>query len=369
MHIGHEGTIAAMASARRVNWRVVGVASVVAIVLFAVQQSVGTRVRRDLSLATALGLQTVTWGVWLLLLPLIIRAANLHPLRGRPAPSWIARTVVEGVLFVVAHSVIAGVIRWVTGLAVATTLSAAIANSVTATFASNVLRYAAILSVWQAVVYHDTVRARDRRAAALELDLARARLANVEACLRPHFLFNTLNAISALVREDPRAAERAIGDLSELLRAALTADPGREIRFEDELTFTTRYLDLERVRFHDRLRVVVDVSDEARGALVPQLLLQPLVENALRHGLAPLEAGGSIVVAAARREAMLHVSVRDDGVGLAASPRTRGAGTGLRALRTRLAHFYGDRHRFVCGPASPRGTLVEIDIPYRSAAA
>ena len=130
--------------------------------------------------------------------------------------------------------------------------------------------------------------------------LAQAKLAHVEACLRPHFLFNTLNAITALVREDPRLAEKSIGDLSDLLRASLAADESREVRFDDEIAFTRKYLDLERVRFQDRLQVRIDASDEARRAMVPHLLLQPLVENAVRHGIAPLEAGGTVAVRADR---------------------------------------------------------------------
>jgi two-component system, LytTR family, sensor kinase len=358
-----------MESPRRIEWRVAIAGAVALTLLFSLQQSSGLQGRREVGFATALALQMIVWGLWLALLPLVLRVARLHPLEARPTPAWVARSVIAGLTFVLVHSVLAGVARWTLGLAIAPTLAGAITNGVSAGFASNILRYSAILAVWHAVVYHDTVRERDQRAARLELDLARAKLANVEACLRPHFLFNTLNAIAALVRDDPAAAERTVGDLSELLRASLNADPSREVRLDDELELTAKYLDLERVRFQDRLHVVVRASDEARRAMVPQLLLQPIVENAVRHGLAPLEAGGSIVVTAARRDATLHVSVQDDGVGMRQPSPAAGAGIGLGGLRTRLAHLYGDRHRIACLPVAPRGTLVEIEIPYRSAAA
>ena len=360
-----------MTPTRRVSWPLATGLTAILTLFFALQQSFGGTLRREVELPVALALQAITWGWWLVLLPLVIRVAARHPLAARPTAAWLGRAVAAGLGFVLLQSVLSSTTRWMCGLAVAPTLGGAIENTLTAGFASNVLRYAAIFAAWQAVVYHDAVRDRDRRAAQLELELARARLANVEAAVRPHFLFNTLNAIAALVREDPRAAERAIGDLSELLRASLHADPSRQVRLDDELELTARYLDLERVRFQDRLRVVVDVSDEARRAIVPQLLLQPIVENAVRHGLTPLEDGGSIVVTAARKDATLCVSVIDDGVGLAASAsssRTAGAGIGLGGLRTRLAHLYGDRHRLDCAAATPRGTIVRIEIPYRCAA-
>jgi two-component system LytT family sensor kinase len=356
-----------MPGRQRVSWRLAVAATVTLITLFALQQWMGTP-RREVDLETSFALQTIAWGLWLLLLPLIVRTAQRHPLEGRPSAGWIVRTAAEGLGFVLVHTTMAATLRWLTGLSISSTWSATVANSVLVGFASNCLRYSAILIAYQAVVYHHAVREREQRAVQLEADLARAKLATVEACLRPHFLFNTLNAIAALVREDPQAAERTIGELSDLLRASLNADPSREVRLDDELAFTGRYLDLERVRFQDRLRVVFNASPEARDALVPHLVLQPLVENAVRHGIAPLEDGGSIVVSAARRDGVLELSVSDDGVGVNGRPVTSGAGIALQGLRTRLTHLYGDRHRFGLRPGTPRGTVVQIEIPYRSAA-
>jgi hypothetical protein len=144
--------------------------------------------------------------------------ADRHPLEGRPTPGWIARSAIEGAAFALAHSLIAGFARWISGLSLSSDLGAVIVNTISIGFATNYLRYAAILLAYQAVVYHDAIRERDRRAAKLEIDLAYAALANVEACLRPHFLFNTLNAIAAVLRDDPRLAEKMIGELSDLLR-------------------------------------------------------------------------------------------------------------------------------------------------------
>jgi two-component system, LytTR family, sensor kinase len=354
---------------KRHGWRVAASAGAVLVVLFALQQWLGGPLlaRRNLTLGTALALQAIIWGAWLLLLPAIVRVANRHPLTGRPTPGWWLQSAVEGLGFVLAHSLMSAVARWAFGLAVSNALGDVVVNTLSAGFASNVLRYAAILLVYQAVSYHQAVSAREQRAARLEADLARAQLTNVEACLRPHFLFNTLNTIAALVREDPSLAEKMIGELGDLLRASLTAEPQRQVRLDEELAFTQKYLDIEKVRFQDRLNVRIDATDEARRALVPHLILQPLVENAVRHGVAPLEAGGSIAVEAARLNGMLRVTVRDDGAGFDALGQNPGAGIGLRGVRARLAHAYGDEGRLQLAPGSPAGTIATFDIPYRTA--
>jgi hypothetical protein len=357
-----------MSRGRRLNWRLAIAAAALLTILFGLQQwMTQPPARQNLDLGTALLLQGITWGIWLLLLPLIIRVAASHPLEGRLTTGWVFRSAIEGVGFVVAHGALSGTMRWALGISISSDLWTVFANTFSFGFASNCLRYVVIFVCYQAVVYHDLVRERDLRATRLEMDLARAKLANVEACLRPHFLFNTLNAISALVRDDPRLAERMIGQLSDLLRASLSSETSKEVCLDEELAFTQKYLDLEGVRFQDRLRFSIDASADARRALVPYLLLQPLVENAVRHGIAPLESGGSIAVAAARVNGMLRVTIRDDGLGVRLdTPRER-QGIGLESVRARLAHLYGASHRFDLSPATPRGTVVNLELPYRTA--
>jgi hypothetical protein len=354
-------------NSRGLTWGLaVGTAGLLTL-LFGIQQWLAQGpVRQDLDLGTSFLLQGITWGLWLLLVPLIVRVADTHPFAERPTAGWVLRSAVEGAAFVVAHGIMAGTARWVLGIAISTDYLVVLGNTFSFGFASNCLRYGAIFVCYQAVAYHRAVRERDLHAARLEMDLARAKLANVEACLRPHFLFNTLNAISALVREDPRLAERMIGQLSDLLRASLSAEPAKEVRLDEELAFTQKYLDLEGVRFQDRLRFTIDASAEARRALVPYLLLQPLVENAVRHGISPLEAGGAIAVAAARQNGMLRITIRDDGAGVSATRTREGGGIGLRTVVARLAHLYGDHQRFTLSPGTPRGTVVDVELPYRT---
>jgi signal transduction histidine kinase len=353
---------------KRLDWRLALGCVVVLTLLFGIQQWLGQPLyRRNLTLGTSLALQAVTWGVWLVLFPAIAWAARRHPLTGRPPAAWWLRSAVEALGFIGVHSVLSAFMRWALGLSVSEELSQVLVNVFSAGFASNVLRYAAIVLVYRAVVYHHAMLAREQRAAALEADLARAQLTNVEACLRPHFLFNTLNSIAALVREDPRLAEKMIGELGDLLRASLSAEPQREVPLDEELAFTAKYLEIERVRFQDRLRIRIDASDEARRALVPHLILQPLVENAVRHGIGPLEAGGSVAVEAARQNGLLRITVRDDGVGVSRDPG-KGRGIGLRGVRARLLHLYGNDCRFELARDEPRGSVATLDIPYRAPA-
>jgi sensor histidine kinase YesM len=218
--------------------------------------------------------------------------------------------------------------------------------------------------------------------------LAEARLAALEQRLQPHFLFNTLNAIAALIPGDPRAAQRMVEQLGDLLRAALNAEPGREVPLAAELDLLERYTAIELVRFPDRLRVDVRAGSEERAALVPQMLLQPLVENAIRHGVAPRDAPGTVVVVAERREGRLRISVRDDGVGFvgartgaqatfghlngeasaasASQARPDIGGLGIAHTRERLAAMYGSRSALDIAPNPPTGTVVTIDLPFRT---
>ena len=206
--------------------------------------------------------------------------------------------------------------------------------------------------------------ARERRE--LEARLATARLQSLKLQLRPHFLFNALNTVTALIGVDARRAERMVTGLAELLRLSLRTSDEQEVPLERELEILEHYLDIERVRFQDRLEVTVRVSPEARRALVPNLILQPLVENAIRHGIAPRAAGGMVTVDASRSDDRLRIIVADDGVGVRPDAERR-EGVGLGNTRARLRHLYADRHRFVPRAGEMGGFVVELEIPFRLA--
>jgi two-component sensor histidine kinase len=185
--------------------------------------------------------------------------------------------------------------------------------------------------------------------------------------LNPHFLFNTLNAISTLILDQRNdLANKAVTRLSAFLRYTLDNDPMKKVSLGKELEALDLYLSIEKVRFGDRLRLDYDIEDQAREALVPSLILQPLVENALKYAVAPREEGGSIFIQAKVTGRTLHLVMADDGPGVNGngSPKKSNNGVGLVNTRERLAQLYDDKHRFVLADNQPQGLLIRMDIPY-----
>jgi two-component system LytT family sensor kinase len=210
-------------------------------------------------------------------------------------------------------------------------------------------------------------RIQQRRAAELEASLIHAKLHALSKELQPHFLFNTLNGIAALMADDPRLAEAMIVRLADLLRITLDEVSAGELPLRTELERLDLYLDLQQMRFGPRLAVTRDVAPAAHEARVPAMLLQPLVENALTHGIGPRPGPGSIEITAGRRDDRLRITIVDTGVGLPANVKARES-TGLRNTRKRLAVMYPANHEFHIGPgADGRGTRVTIEIPFRTA--
>ncbi|HTD86709.1 MAG TPA: histidine kinase [Candidatus Binatia bacterium] len=235
-------------------------------------------------------------------------------------------------------------------------------------FHSNLLVYAAIVLGWHALNYYREWREREIQTAALAAQLAQAQLQALKMQLQPHFLFNTLNSISALNHEDPKAANRMIARLSELLRLSLENDGAQEVALHQELDFLKRYLEIQQVRFGDRLNVRFDVAPQTMDARVPNLLLQPLVENAIQHGIAPFSAPGEIHIQVSQESGFLCLRVADNGPGLSAPKPGRGSdGIGLANTRARLRQLYGAAHRFELRNGAERGALAEVRIPFQTA--
>ena len=204
--------------------------------------------------------------------------------------------------------------------------------------------------------------------AQLQARLAEAQLEVLRTQLNPHFLFNTLNAISSLVERDPKGVRRMIARLGELLRHTLEAPGEQEHSLARELELLQRYLDIMEVRFQGRLDVAIEVADDTRQAMVPNLILQPLVENALKHGVSAIEEPGKIELRARRLGDDVVVSVRDNGPGPGASSAGSN-GVGLRNTVARLQQLYGPRQRFELRGAEGGGTVAEIRLPFREAPA
>jgi sensor histidine kinase YesM len=197
-----------------------------------------------------------------------------------------------------------------------------------------------------------------------QTSLNRARLETLRSQLQPHFLFNTLNTIASLVHEDPNKADRVLMALSELLRLCLETTTQDTVPLHRELEFTERYLLLMHTRFENRLRYLIEVSPETRSALVPTLLLQPLVENAVEHGLQPKQEGGFIQISTSIRRKRLLITISDDGIGFPEGEPLR-MGIGLRNTVARLEERYGRIAQMKV--SSNQGTTIEITLPYQPA--
>jgi two-component sensor histidine kinase len=222
--------------------------------------------------------------------------------------------------------------------------------------------YAMYMVVISTYRYYRTTREREIRTAQLERGLAQAELRNLRLQLQPHFLFNALNTISSTMYDDPRSADRMIGQLSELLRLSLRTSHTQEVPLRDELDVLACYLGLMRARFGETLRVTVNASPEVQTALVPSLLLQPLVENAIRHGNTSRTGRGVVDVRVAASNGKLEIAVADDGPGAADGVDVFAQGVGLSATRERLRLLYGSDHSFRAANRDG-GFVVEIAIP------
>jgi two-component system LytT family sensor kinase len=232
-------------------------------------------------------------------------------------------------------------------------------------FHEDVLTYAAIVSAWYALDYHNRFKERARRAAELEAHLAQARLQSLKSQLHPHFLFNTLNGIAALIYDNPKAAHRMLATLSELLRMSLKDEGEQKVLFQSELDFCRRYLELEQIRFGPRLSIDWDITPETLEARVPNLLLQPLLENSIKHGIAPFSTPGHITIFSRRENDRLLVRVTDNGPGLLElNNLTKQPGIGLRNTQARLQALYGNQHRIEFKRPGGGGFIVEIAIPF-----
>ena len=224
--------------------------------------------------------------------------------------------------------------------------------------------YFSLVGLGHAIAYWYEAEERALNAERLQTRLAEAQLQALQRQLQPHFLFNTLHTISSLMRSDVEAADLMIDRLSDLLRMSLRSN-AQEVSVKQEIEILQSYLAIEQTRFRDRLTIAIDVDPDALDARVPHLLLQPLVENAVRHGIAPRARPGRIDIRAFRQNGQLQLEVRDSGDGL---PPDRlvamNDGVGLSNTRARLAHLYGSAHRFAFANLHGGGFQVSVSIPF-----
>ncbi len=305
---------------------------------------------------------TAVWGyTWALLTPLIIYFGRRLPITRRNIFRNLFLHLGIGIVFAVVHRIIFILFQQIiapeTFVVPEQTLT--IILWVLHYISDGLFQYIFIATVCQAYLYFR--EAQDR-----EFRLQQAELQVLKTQLQPHFLFNTLNAISALSFDAPEIASRVIAQLSDLLRFSLKTDRAAEITLKEELDFVRKYLQIQQTLLQERLEIKWDISPETLDAMVPNMFLQPLVENSIRHGIAPKENGGSIEINSWRLSKTLEIRVRDNGLGVSTNgSETSGEGIGLTNTRARLRHLYGEAHEFELSEPSGGGVMITMTIPFR----
>jgi two-component system LytT family sensor kinase len=304
-----------------------------------------------------------------LLTPLVVLLAGRLPVLGSRRNRNLARHLPLGLAFALANDTITAAADYTLFPTLPTVGPPPLwirARYLFAThFTDDLVAYFAILLAAHAVSYYRAYRAREIRAAQLEARLSRAQLETLRSQIQPHFLFNTLHSISALMGTDVEGARKMIADLKALLRLSMERSDAQEVSLAAELEFLDQYVSIQRTRFRDRLTLEYAIDPAALGALVPRLVLQPLVENAIRHGLAPRSVPGRIEVRAERAAGEVTLTVVDDGVGVDTDDgRPRREGIGLGNTRARLRSLYGERQSLLAAGLAGGGFRVEVRVPY-----
>ncbi len=323
-------------------------------------------VHRDVPPRAAILTEGLIWYFWALVTPAIFAAVRRYPIDAPPRRRAIAAHIAFGVLAGFGVGLTSVTLYAFAGFSESGIPQQFQLASILLWVPFGVLFYGMIATVGFAIDYHRKLREREQATAELKALLVESRLGALRMQLQPHFLFNALNTVAMLVRQgDAQTSVRVLARLAELLRQVLDEEAAQEVALGDELDLVGRYLDIERVRFGDRLHVLIEADAAARASAVPHLLLQPLVENAVRHGISRRADAGTIQVRADRRDGTLRVRVRDDGPGLAAHGEAAGDGIGLRNTRARLRYLYGDAASLELLDHVDGGAEVTVVLPAR----
>jgi two-component system LytT family sensor kinase len=308
------------------------------------------------------------WWAWAALTPLILVADRVMPFDRRQQLRRVAAHGALGLVVTLAYVLLAGLLQAAIGAAPAAPFDAAalLADAMGGMYVWSLLVYCMIVGARHAYLYHRHFLAEELRFERLERSFAEARLHALRMQLDPHFLFNALNTISAHVSIDARLTRGMIGHLADLLRASLALNGKPEITLEDELAVLAHYLAIQRIRFGDSLRVRLDIDAGVLRAAVPNLVMQPLVENAIGHGIAPRAGGGELVVTARAQDGSLRIDVCDDGVGLPPSwDADAPGGLGLSITRARILGLHGAGGALAVTRRDGGGTRVALAWPLR----
>ena len=349
------------------------IATVVAVLYSLERYSYRRLLGQEVSLGQLVPSELVFTYLWALLTPLVMWMGRRFPVwaahhggEGRHAlRNWIAQliAVVSFVDLHVAMFTVASLL--VAGGATAIPATRLFTGYLASWFTLDAIVYCMLLAVYHALVYYRVSQDRALRASQLEAKLAQAQLQVLRMQLQPHFLFNTLHTISALMHKDVKRADSMIAALSDLLRMSLRSVGVQEVELREEIDFLQRYLEIMSLRFGDRLTIALDIDEQVLDARVPTLVLQPLVENALRHGFGDGMRAGQVRVTVAPDGDMLRCEVVDNGRGFPASGGAR-EGVGISNTRARLRHLYGERFSLELMSNPGGGARVSLTIPYHS---
>jgi two-component system, LytTR family, sensor kinase len=317
----------------------------------------------------ALLLSLTLWWSWGLLTPLILWVDRQIPISNKQFAQRVLAHLLPSLLVTSLYIYLLTAVRAGFGIDQWNRLASVgvLVDALHGMFLWDWLVYWMILGAWQAYRYYDRYIAGELRLERLERNFSEARLNALRMQLEPHFLFNALNTISSQVERDPKLARRMIEHLGDLLRLSLASKDRQEVPLAEEMAFLEHYLAIQKIRFGDHLRIETQIAPEVKYASVPCFFVQPLVENAIRHGISRRASGGTVIVSALQNGNRLEIRVLDDGVGLPTGwTLENSSGVGLSVTRQRVAGLYpnGDTC-FVVSPRAGGGTEVEISLPLR----
>ena len=302
----------------------------------------------------------INWYTCAIFTPVFFAAARRWPVDGR---SWLRNLPLHALLCAIA-SVIKFALERELRILIIDQPQPPLGRILAGSFISENIAFWCMAAAIHAIEFHRRVKEREVVSARLVARLSEAQLEVLAARLQPHFLFNTLQAISTLVHRDPGAADQMLGRLSTLLRRTLQAGGKHEVTLAEEMAMLEDYLAIAETRFGNRLTIVRDVPAETHAAQIPYLVLQPLLENAFEHGIARKAGAGLVSVSAARHDGRLRVTVTDDGRG--PDPSGTRDGIGLGTTRARLQELYGDAARLSIDPAPGGGTAATLEVPWHT---
>ena len=335
----------------------------VAAYVFALQHYVGYAGEMAVGWRRVITMQLGQWYAWAALFPIIYRLARRFPLESPRLARRLGVHLAAATVVMVLHPSLEAILIWIIrgfsdplGL-----IASRLSHEAFLVCSEGFVMYWLMLLASHAIHFQSRLRAQELRASRLEAQLAQAQLSALKMQLHPHFLFNTLHSISALLHGDVEAADRMVARLGDFLRLTLENSESQEVTLEQELEFLRCYLDIEMTRFQDRLRVEFDMGPGTLDALTPNLILQPLVENAIRHGIAHRVEPGRVEIRSERRGDRLRIEVRDDGPGFASNT----PGIGLTNTRARLERLYGSGYVLQLNNGTQNGAIVILEIPFR----